>query len=217
MELLLLWVSVSAVLFAAGICTAVWLGNRKRAIARAERLQQLAFADETPGMFASSGERGAGRRRAVAVAAVAIVMMSIAGGVFALHDTTASHDPAAPQSADRAPRTIDLLALRHTIDGHRDFVVTGEVRNPPDGESLVGAAAHVALFDRQGRPVAAQHAPLSVAVLHAGEAAPFKVVLSPASGVVRYRVQFRRSDGSLVPHIDRRTAGASDPVKRHTT
>src|SRR6478672_9801779 len=101
MELLLLSVTFSAVLFAAGISAAVWRERRERAIARAERLQRLAFADETPAMFASAGVRGAARRRAVAVGAVAIVMMSIVGGIFALHDAAALDEVAPPRSADR--------------------------------------------------------------------------------------------------------------------
>jgi hypothetical protein len=106
-------------------------------------------------------------------------------------------------AADRNPRPLELLSLRHAIqDGTLN--VTGLVRNPAQNPELTRLTAVVFLFDGKGSFVGSGRVPLDFAALAPGEESPFVVSLSAPSGVARYRVSFRRDEGGVIPHVDRR-------------
>jgi hypothetical protein len=206
MEMLLVIVTMVSWLAAGVLAAAVWSLTRERreqTAARAEALRALAFSETTP-MFGASVEPRAPMRRWAALAAVAVIMTSIAGTVFALHEDRL------PSLGLAREHSIDLLALQQTTDVRGAFIVTGEVRNAPGGEPLKGLAARIELFDGSGGRVAAAATALPVELLQPGDASPFKVTVPNAAGVTRYRVQFQRMDGSLVPHVDRRASNASN-------
>ena len=216
MEALVLIVTFASMLVAAGMFVVLWRAtreDRQRAEGRVETLRELAFSDEALRMFTTESERGAGKRRGIAVAAVAATMLSIVGVAFALHE--GPRDAAAAQSErPAAPKSLELLALRHTRGAHGEFVVTGEVRNTPQSGTLFDVAAGVELLDRQGDHVASLISPLPVGALHAGETSSFTVVFPSGGDVARYQVQFRLAGGSLVRHVDRRAALTGVPVER---
>jgi hypothetical protein len=209
METLLLVVTVACVLIASFASMVVWTQvheARERSAVRVEALRSLALDDGVPAMFGASVEQGAPTRRWIAVAAVAAVMLSIAGTVFAVHKTQ-------PTIAVRAPeQTLELLTLKETTDRHGAFVVSGEVRNSSRTQSLQGVAAFVDLYDRSNQFVGGQKTPLQA--LAPGEASSFTMSLPKTAGVARYRVQFRRADGSLLPHLDRRAPGVVQTAER---
>ena len=209
METLLLVVAVACVLIACVASIVVWLQlheAHERSDVRVEALRSLALNDGAPAMFGASAEQGAPTRRWIAVAAVAAVMLSIAGSVFAVHKTQ-------PTTAVRAPeQTLELLTLKETTDRHGAFVVSGRVRNSSRTQSLQGAAAFVDLYDRSSQFIGGQKTPLEV--LAPGEASSFTMSLPKTSGVARYRVQFRRADGSLLPHLDRRAPSVVQTAER---
>jgi hypothetical protein len=195
---LLVLLAVSSVV--AGVSSAVaWKlahERREETAARVEALRSLTFPDETTAMFGASAEPSAPKRRLVAVAVVALVMASIAGTVFALHDER-------PSVVSRPAGTpIELRSLRLT-DVRGTLIVAGEVRtSTPD--QLGGLQAQVDLLDGQGRRVASGAAPLALRSGDAADDRSFSVVFPETAQVARYRVQFERADGSLVPHLDRR-------------
>jgi hypothetical protein len=211
MEMVLLAVALASLLVAAVATGAAWKyarEHREREAARVASLKTLAFGDDESTMFGASVERGAPPRLA-ALAAVAVVMLAVAGLVFGLHETSRS----ARDSG--AAGSLDLLALRQTTDPAGRFVVSGEVKNDANGrKALEGVTAYVDLFDREGRFVTGDRSEIAAPVLRAGEAATFAVTLPKASGIARYRVRFRLEDGSPLPHVDRRAMRAAREVER---
>jgi hypothetical protein len=97
-----------------------------------------------------------------------------------------------------------LLSLRHAAANDGSFTVTGLVQNPLDGEAQNGVVVVVYLFDDNGRYFAGGRATLENSVALPGGESSFSVRVPDAGAVTRYRVGFRRDDGTVVQHVDRR-------------
>lgn len=145
------------------------------------------------------------------MAAAAVVLLVVAFGVIV--SALRSPEIRAAVAATRAegaqptivgPHPLELLSLRHSTGADGAFVVTGLVQNPLDGQPLDHVSAIVYLFDSQGRFLATGRASLDPAASHPGEEASFSVSVPNATGVTRYRVGFRKDDGGVVGHVDRR-------------
>jgi hypothetical protein len=113
---------------------------------------------------------------------------------------------AALSAANAAP--LELVALEQTREGEA-LTIHGVVRNPPAGVMIDRLAVVVAFFDVSGQQLASVRAPLDFRTLAPGDESPFQVTTSVPTGVTRYRVSFRRDEGTIVPHVDRRQQEAS--------
>jgi hypothetical protein len=176
------------------------------------------FAVTDGPMFAASDEPKAPSRRWLALAAVGVVMAGLMGTAYALFKPASlGASPAslgAPPAASATPPSvnpvagapvppIELLSLKHTVAGST-FTVTGLVQDPIDGAPLDHVIAVVYLFDNDGAYVATGRADLEFRGLRPGEEAPFVVKIPDTARVGRYRVGFRREDGSVIAHVDKR-------------
>ena len=186
------------------------------------RLDEPTFDDfrtADAAMFATTAAPRAPSRRGLAFAAVAAVMAGLAGTAYVLFTPTAlGASPAAPVSTPTASSTtppattptadvhhapIELLSLKHSIDGET-FTLAGLVQNPIGGSTFSHVIAVVYLFDHDGNYFATGRADLEFRGLRAGEESPFTVKISGTTRVGRYRVGFRRDDGSVIAHVDKR-------------
>ncbi|MAG71971.1 MAG: hypothetical protein CL471_17025 [Acidobacteria bacterium] len=123
--------------------------------------------------------------------------------------------PASGPANSTAPITaaaalpLELLALDHArADGR--LAISGSVRNPPTGVGLNTLVAAAVIFDRNGDLLSAAEAPVDQARLDPGEESVFQVSLPADRPVGRYRISFRQTDDTLVPHVDRRPPAAAD-------
>jgi hypothetical protein len=116
--------------------------------------------------------------------------------------------PATPASAGLEAAPLELVSLEQTRDGET-LTIRGVVRNPPAGATTDRLAAVVAFFDVNGQQLASVRAPLDFQSLAPGDESPFQVTTAVPAGVTRYRVSFRRDEGTIVPHVDRRQQEAS--------
>jgi hypothetical protein len=133
---------------------------------------------------------------ALALAACAAVPYALYNmGVFSAIASAAPVGQALP---------LELVSLRHTVDDHGGFMVTGLVQNPAGGRKTSGLVAVVYLFDDAGRFMATGRAAVDVPSLQAGEEATFAVTIPKTAGVGKYRVGFRLAEGGVVSHVDRR-------------
>ena len=133
---------------------------------------------------------------ALALAACAAVPYALYNmGVFSAIATAAPAGQAVP---------LELMSLRHTVDDQGGFTVTGLVQNPAGGRQTTGLVAVVYLFDDAGRFMATGRAAVDVPALQAGDEATFSVTIPKTSGVGKYRVGFRLTEGGTISHIDRR-------------
>jgi hypothetical protein len=170
--------------------------------ARAGRGVRMVHED----MFDSTHHVGAGGHRWLALAAVGLVM---AAGVVVL---SALHSPeivAAVTASRSGPTTdgshpLELLSLKHSGGNDGTFTVTGLVQNPPDGVPVGKIIAVVYLFDGDGKFFASGRATIDLPAFQPGDESPFIVRIPNVAGVTRYRVGFRREDGLVVAHVDRR-------------
>jgi hypothetical protein len=169
-------------------------------------------------LFEAPAILGAGRRRFLAFAAVAVVGIAGVGTTYALRTpgldaSTGASSEAAPLSTpaetggsrsalSQAP--LELLSLRHAVGRDGTFTVTGLAQNPTQGQGLNGVEAVVYLFDGGGQYFATGRAALGAGRLDPGEETPFVITVAGAPGVSRYRVGFRREDGGVVAHVDHR-------------
>ena len=95
------------------------------------------------------------------------------------------------------------MALRQEMqDG--TLTISGLVRNPRGGVPQERLTAVVFFFDGQGGFLSSTRAPLDYRALAPGEESPFQLSAPAPAGVARYRVSFRRDEGAVVPHVDRR-------------
>ena len=152
---------------------------------------------------------GGGVRRLAAV----IVLGALVASGFIAAVVTATIKSGAENTSTTAHRStasapLDLLSLRHTRTGD-ELTVTGLLHNPESGASLDGIIAVVFLFDRAGAFLASGRAPIDFMTLAPGADSPFVVKISNAGQVARYRVSFRRNEGEVVGHIDRRAPAAT--------
>jgi hypothetical protein len=153
---------------------------------------------DRPEIFHSEPEPSPWARRVAAAAAVAVFVMGLAWVWTALPDRT----PVRTQTA-AAATPLELLSLRHAVED-KTFVVTGLVQNPRSGSQLMGVEATVLLFDGRGTMLTSGRAPLDFTMLGAGDESPFLIRVPVTGAVARYRVGFRRADGQVLGHLDRR-------------
>lgn len=161
---------------------------------------------------ASSRSRGV---LAISVAGGVIVLLILAlwsvgrlmaPGVDSRAGAGGAKGAAALNAANAAP--LELVALEQTRDGET-LTIHGVVRNPPAGVMIDRLAVVVAFFDVSGQQLASVRAPLDFRTLAPGDESPFQVTTPVPTGVTRYRVSFRRDEGTTVPHVDRRQQEAS--------
>jgi len=217
MDGLLLTMTVGSLLLAAAMSAVTWritARERERSAARVAALASEFYGDDsaprtfapeadgaTAGLFTDRIEhtpRRLGPGLAIGGAAVAFIVIVLLA--FGGRSATSGKEASATEA-----RPIELLSLHHEVKD-KDISVTGLVRNPPSNRSLDRLTAVVFLFDDQGGFLASGRAPLDFQSLSPGEESPFVVTLPAPPGVARYRVSFRRNEGGLVSHIDRREA-----------
>jgi hypothetical protein len=151
-------------------------------------------------------------RHALAVAAVAAVMI---GAVLAFWTIGRLMEPAADRPGAIAAgaganganvavtQALELMSLSQAMqDG--TLTISGLVRNPRAGVPQERLTAVVFFFDGQGGFLSSTRAPLDYRALAPGQESPFQLSAPAPPGVARYRVSFRRDEGAVVPHVDRR-------------
>jgi hypothetical protein len=166
------------------------------------------------GQIDADDDRVGWSRHALAVAAVAAVMI---GAVIAFWSIGRLMEPAADRAGTVAARAgagagangavtttaLELMSLRQEMqDG--TLTISGLVRNPRGGVPQERLTAVVFFFDGQGGFLSSTRAPLDYRALAPGEESPFQLSAPAPAGVARYRVSFRRDEGAIVPHVDRR-------------
>jgi hypothetical protein len=147
----------------------------------------------------SREDAGHGRYLGPAVAAAALVLASLVGGLLLVGPGTRSS--ASTRAQPDAP--LELLSLRHERKGEQ-LTVTGFARNPVHGAPVERLTAVVFFFDSAGEFLASGRAPLDFTRLEPGDESPFTVSAAVPESVRRYRVSFRRETGGAAPHVDRR-------------
>jgi hypothetical protein len=155
------------------------------------------------GLFATTSEpaRPAWARVAPALLAGVVLVGGVAGTAVMLSGGGGT----ATAAAAHDPRPLELLSLRHAIaDGN--LSITGLVRNPAGNVAQERLTAVVFLFDDKGGFLASGRSLLDFTSLAPGEESPFQIALTAPPGVARYRVSFRRDEGGVLPHVDRREA-----------
>jgi hypothetical protein len=108
---------------------------------------------------------------------------------------------AARHAAPLSASSIELVSMRHTLDGET-LVVSGLVRNPM-ATATPALSAVVSVLGQDGRIVARGESALDPAMLEPGKETNFRVSVPRVAEPDRYRVAF--VNGShIVPHVDRR-------------
>jgi len=164
-------------------------------------------------MFHTERPAGSAGRLWLALAAVALVITAGVVIYRAAHlpeiraVLSASRGSAA--TAGAAPvvagtHALELLSLRHSIGTDGTFTVTGLVQNPIDGDTVGSVEAVLYLFDDEGLYFTGGKAPLDVPDVAPGDESPFTIKVVPSARVSKYRVGFRRGDGQVLAHLDRR-------------
>ena len=148
--------------------------------------------------------------RRAAIAAVLAVVVS-AGGYLMLGGGTRQGDGPTPIPS----RPLELLALQHTQDADA-LTITGTLMNPRNGATVDRITATAFLLAADGRVLATARAPLDYQSLAPGDESDFVIRVPVGGAVSRYRVGFRRADGSVVTHVDRRSEGSSARHSRTT-
>lgn len=167
------------------------------------------------GQIDANDDRVGWSRHVLAVAAVAAVMI---GAVIAFWTIGRLMEPASDRAGTVAARAgagaaagvngavttaLELMSLRQEMqDG--TLTISGLVRNPRGGVPQERLTAVVFFFDGQGGFLSSTRAPLDYRALAPGEESPFQLSAPAPAGVARYRVSFRRDEGAIVPHVDRR-------------
>lgn len=220
---LLLIVFISMAL--AAIMSAVaWHSSREEQRRSDTRIAALAaeIHDETfaPATVAGGGDLFAAPQRsawryATVVAAGSLICSSVVA--LAIASSPGAHgvastihtSPANPATLTNLAKLvnpgvpIELMALGHERDGDR-LTVRGIVRNPSSGAALNRVTAVVLLFKPDGGFLNSGRAIVESPALGPGGETAFAVTVPGSSGVGRYRVSFR-TEGRVVPHIDRRS------------
>jgi hypothetical protein len=143
-------------------------------------------------------------RRLIAAAAVAVAAIGLVTIAW-----IAGHRNAPVQAVAQATAaSLELVSLAHsrTTD---TLTVTGLVRNPAQAVPVEDVSVVVFFFDPAGRFLSSARAPLDFRKLAPGDESPFTVAVSTPAGLGRYRVSFRRTEGGIVPHVDRRRTPAA--------
>lgn len=142
-----------------------------------------------------------GPRIALAAGAIALLL----GAGFTVWSPAR---PLAGGTAAAGAAALELLTLRHVAEAG-SLTVSGVVQNPKDGLPRRWTIATASALAADGSIVASGQAPIDVTTFGPGEESPFIVripVAGPAGTVARYRIGFRADDGSVIAHVDRRTA-----------
>lgn len=152
-------------------------------------------------------------RRIVAITAVAAVVLCAVLAFWVIGRLVAPRVDAhggtgATAAATAGPAALELVSLRH-LQQDGTLTITGLVRNPYGGAAQERLTAVVFFFDNQGGFLSSTRAPLDFRTLSPGEESPFQLSAPAPPGVARYRVSFRREEGAIVPHVDRRQQEAS--------
>lgn len=158
------------------------------------------------GLFAERETRAPwGSRLGVAAALGALL---VAGTLaFSSWERRPGEEGAAkPATIPSSGTPLELLSLGHTAEAHT-LTITGLVQNPRKGAALERVTAVALLFAQDGGFVASGRAPLDFTRLEPGAESPFVVQVPKAKGVARYRISFRGEDGSVIAHVDKRSAG----------
>ncbi len=138
--------------------------------------------------------------RIPAFAVAALVVLS-ASALLVAGMNSGRRAPRHAAAAAVAPASIELVSMRHALDGET-LVVSGLVRNPGTG-ATPSLSAVVSVVGRDGRIVARGESPLDPAMLEPGKETSFRVSVPHVAEPGRYRVAF--VNGShIVPHVDRR-------------
>lgn len=182
------------------------------------------FREPTPAMFVATDAPGTPQRRWLALAGVATLMIAVIGGAFRFFAPTplgATHvaPPPATHPIGPAPITppthdaaaIELTSLKYTADAST-FSVAGFVQNPANGALFPRVIAVVYLFDTDGNYFATGRGDLEFHGLRPGEESSFTVTIPNTTRVGRYRVGFRRDDGSVIAHVDTRGHAAASSM-----
>jgi hypothetical protein len=177
-----------------------------RAGSPAEPPSTTTVGDGFLGATAPHSDSG-GRQRNLAMAAAMLFVIAIGGGYWTVF---AGRAPGATAASTTAGQALELVSLRHERRGAKLDVV-GLVRNPVAGTRLDKLTAVVFLFDRQGGFLSSTRGSVDYLTLAAGDETPFVISMDAPPSVARYRVSFR-TDGGVVPHIDRR---GQEPLAAH--
>lgn len=164
---------------------------------------------------------GAGLRYA-ALGGLAAIVAAVAGTAYAVRETHAFTGLSFTQAwtteraRESSPQPLELISLRHTVEPGGAFTVTGLVQNPTNGRPVSGAVAVVYLFDAQGRYFATGRVSLDQRILQPGNESPFSITVAAGASVSRYRIGFRREDGAVVSHVDRRSQAPAGTTEEGT-
>ena len=148
-------------------------------------------------LFQTHAEAGVWPRR------VAVAFAILAAAALALVSFNVADGPATGPSPAPGAGPLELVSLSHAQEAGT-LVVRGLVQNPAGGRSQSGAVATAVLLDAEGQPVGTGRSPLDIARLEPGDESPFVIRIPSPRPVSRYRVSFRASDDTPLPHIDRR-------------
>lgn len=122
-----------------------------------------------------------------------------------------------PEWAGPTGRTLplELVELEHET-GRGSLTVSGTVRNPRASATLEHIVAVATVIGSGGAVAGIARAGLDHSVLRPGEESLFVINVPLSGGVSRYRVGFRRRDGAVVAHVDRRSRTAAVHNQRTT-
>jgi len=214
MDVVLLTLTTLSLAAAAGFGALSWRVGREERERERARIVALSTAmapatSETPllsgvavGSVFDRSTEGLRGRPMIKVAAGAVMLLLVAGGIFIGSRTSDTADASATVQRNGG-RPLELMSMRHQRQGTA-LTVSGLVKNPAAGAAVQGVTAVVFVFDRTGAFVASGRAPLDFSTLAPGDESPFVVNIANVSDVARYRVTFRTGD-TVVRHIDRRS------------
>jgi hypothetical protein len=214
MDVVLLTLTTLSLAAAAGFGALSWRVGREERERERARIVALSTAmapatSETPllsgvavGSVFDRSTEGLRGRPMIKVAAGAVMLLLVAGGIFIGSRTSDTADASATTQRNGG-RPLELMSMRHQRQGTA-LTVSGLVKNPAAGAAMQGVTAVVFVFDRTGAFVASGRAPLDFSKLAPGDESPFVVNVANVSDVARYRVTFRSGD-TVVRHIDRRS------------
>lgn len=238
MDLVLVGITAISLVLAIGmgvVLFRIWREERLRSDARAVLLSQAVALAETTltkqltdepastlqlrakvaapaDLFAARDTPSPWRERVAIAGAIAAVVavagLALSGGRSVRADS---------EVAGTAPPavTLELLALRHTREAHA-IVVSGVVHNPRTGAALSDVAATALVFGTDGALLATGAAGLDFTTLAPGAESPFVITVPVSGRVSKYRIGFKRRDGGVIPHVDRRSDGSSARTGRRT-
>jgi hypothetical protein len=206
------WVLIGVAVTSLGLAGALGLivhrfvrENQRRSEARVAALAAGISRDEAPEPTSIEGLFDApGQSSGPAPQVVFAIVVAVAAGAIALGALVGGR----PEPTARTTETVlagqsplELVALAGELDNGR-LVVRGTVR----GLSVPGVSAAVQLFDAQGAPIGAAHS-VDLGGPRPDREASFVLIVPDAAGAGRYRISFKVGD-RLLPHVDRRRAGA---------